>query len=480
MEQSNQALSESTENNAEHTYLEGDNIKQDSSPQDFKEVAHKIMNVIADDEGSPNYNSLKSIGIKTSAFELAIDSVGRHLGDEEAESIKNQLEEIDKINTETIGTIRESGNLSKETELLTRRLSLYGVNSDNLTEKEVKSVYDYANNATDEVVIKKTNRIYDSIVLPIERSRINRTLDLKADHDKSKYTRIANIQERFIDWQNGKLDTERGFDVDEAYNRLLDEGYEPSNALRRHLEEDYLEDLLEEGLIDDSSIYQYGPFTRSDIELAEKNLESSWESVVNRRLAGLRKKVGKKRTETMATIGRYQSPEIERQGANLNNLISNTVSNSTSNIEQDLVREYVAGEILQSRRLKVREMLMASASLCLDVIDLDKPSSDDSLEKLEYDEARTAASHIAYYSSKILNIDSKELRDRFGSNRPIRKELFEEILQSASQMPEGRAKYLDKEFNQILTKMDEHIHDIIERLSALASGESPLFSEELD
>ena len=47
-------------------------------------------------------------------------------------------------------------------------------------------------------------------------------------------------------------------------------------------------------------------------------------------------------------------------------------------------------------------------------------------------------------------------------------------------MPEGRAKYLDKEFNQILTKMDEHIHDIIKRLSALASGESPLFSEELD
>lgn len=455
-------------------------INHDSSEQ-FKEVANKIKQVMASNEISADgVNSDIITGEKTTVFEPAIESVERRLGHDEAEAIRNQLVEIDRIDANTVGIIRETGNLPKEIDSKTRSLSLFGVNSDNLTIDEVESVYDYANNASEEIVLKKTERIYDSIITPIETRHLSRRIEDSSLQDREDYSRVFEIQDRFIAWQQGKLDVSKGFDVDAAYEKLLEEGYEPSNSLKAHLEEEDVEDLIEEGLVAEESVFRYGPFTNEDIELAEKALESSWQGVVNWRFNGIPKKTGVRRTETMATIGQRQSRYIERQGANLNNLIKNTVNNSTSNLEQDLVREYVAGEILQSRRLKSREMMIASASLCLDVIDLNKPDKDDSLAKLEYSEARTAASQIAYYSSKILNIDSKEMQKRFGSRRPIKKEFFEEILKAASQMSDDRAEYLDKEFAQIFTKMDEHTHDMVERLTALNSGESPLFSEDLD
>lgn len=466
--------------NEQHNNDQNDNINVQHD-SDFTETSKALARVATDGvnltDNNPESHSMKEM---VNSFSMAIDSVRKHLDDESAQEVEDQLSIIDEIKSNTISTMRESGNLPKEVETITRGLIIYGVNSDNLTLDEARNVYDYANNTTEEIVSKKADRIYDAIVSSAERQKFSRTYDVRAEYDNSNQANSMDIQDRYSAWQQGDLDTSHGFNIDNAYQKLVGEGYEPSSALRRHLEEERLEDLLKEGLVDDDSVYQYGPFTRSDIEQAEKSLELTWDGVVNWRFSALPKKIGKKRTEAMKAIGRHQSPEVGRPGANLANIIKNTVSNSTSNIEQDLVRDYVAGEILQSRRLQAREILMASASLCLDLVELEAPDKDNIEQTLEYNEARTAASFISYYSGQILNISSQEMRKRFGSVRPIKKEFFEEVLQTSYQMNRDRSKYLDEFFNQYLTKLDEHTHDIVERLSALTSGESPLFSEDLD
>lgn len=455
---------------------------QANQPQEgFREVENKLAKTVMDNMKNQS-TGLAITHEKTESFAPAIDSVERRLSPEASKEVKNQLEVIDAINANTVSRVREAGNLSIEIENKTHALNLYGINSDNLTPEEVELVYDYTNDATDEIVKKKIDQVYDALVIPIERVQSARNYNVYAEEEFIDPEHARSIQDRYIAWQHGELDIERGFDIDATIERLAENGHEELTVYLKHrLEEDDVEDLIAQGLVSEDDVYIYGPFTRADIEYAEGSLSATWENMVNWRLIGRSKKLGKRRYDPEKKIGLNRSPEVDRLGATLFSLIKDTVSPRANNIDQDLVRDYIAGEILQTRRLQAREMLMCSSALCLDLLDVKAPGKEEKPEqKLEYLEARDAASRIAYYSAKVLDIDSKEMRKRFGSNRPIKKEFFEEILHASESISRDRSEYLDDCFSQILTKIDEHTHNLIGHLAALSAGESPLFSEDLD
>ena len=118
----------------------------------FVETSKALARVATDStdltNDNPESHSMKEM---VNSFSIAIDSVRKHLDDESAQEVEDQLSIIDEIKSNTISTMRESGNLPKEVDTVTRGLIIYGVNSDNLTLDEAKNVYDYANNATEEI-----------------------------------------------------------------------------------------------------------------------------------------------------------------------------------------------------------------------------------------------------------------------------------------------------------------------------------------
>ena len=409
-------------------------------------------------------------------------AIEKYFGAETAKHIEGELRAIDSIEKTTIGALEKTDAMTDHARGLVRVLGRYGVNANNLTVAEAQEVADFATGTSDEIIDRKVNKIYDAVMRHIEGAHSRRDGAEPAYYNEEEYKRKVLLQDKYVAWERGEFDRDREFDVESAYERLIDEGYEPSRFLRRHLEEDDFDELYEEGLVDEDDRFMYGPFTSNDLDNIEIYKAKTWTDITSPRYNGGRKRVFETKVGPDGEKHRISAGEIDRSGASLSSLIGETVAQNTSaSIEGDLVYDYIATEILQTRRLSSKDLLIASSAVALDILDRTKPEDGDDGMKKEYDSARRSASYIAYYAAQILGYRSAELKERFNSTRPLDQEFFKEVAGTMTNMSEERASYIDEHHKQFLTKMDEHLHDALDHLAVLSSEQvSPLFSDELD
>ncbi len=467
---------------------------------------------------------------RTETYALGVDAVRRHIGTAEADEVQGELERIDAIEPGTIFELRIHEKLSPLADSTARQLQFYGVNADHLTPDEARSVADFAADATPEIVERKVETIYDAFMRHVNGGRSRRDGLEPAYYDEAEFRRKTDLQDKFKAYQDGKIDLERGFDVEAVYRRLIEEGYDESSYLRRHLEEEDLDVLMDEGLVGESDLFVYGPFTELDLDGIEADLSESWTDVTRPRFNGGTKKVGKRRREISAQRGVDQPSTTLHSGSSLAQLLGETIPVNANGIEQDLIHSFVATEILQNRRLSSKATLATSVSLAFDVLDLpelvapekpvepEKPKDDsdeetmkkydeekkeydkkkkkydDEMEdyapdKLEYDEARVSVGWLAYYSAELLGYRHDDMKKRYGSQRPISRKFFDKVMHDLAALKPSDYEYMDEQFKQTLTKMDEHMCDIMYNLAALGylpggpssgNGSDPDFEQSSD
>lgn len=393
-------------------------------------------------------------------YQIGINAVAQTFGEEAAKHIESELAAIDAINQNTISSLSERGELSEDARKLVATLDYYGVDAGNFTLDEARSILDYAENKTDEIRDAKTHRIYDALTYHINSVRSRHDGMEPAYYNEREALRKAAIQKKYAAWDKGEYPTERGFDVDDAYKTLLDDGYsDPSGILRQRLEEDDYEELSEDGLVDERCRFVYGPFTASDLEDAM---------------------IYKRKTWTDATNWRYLGKSNDSTGRSLAAILNTAISGGETDIEADLIHDYVANEILQSRRLKTRELAMISVATALDVLEIKDAEGEKAEKSLEA--MRQSVSFISYYLGKIFGYTKEELKDRFGSSRPLSKDFLDEIATEVQNLSDSREAYLEKSFKPYLTKLDEHLRNIM-NVRATMDGQSSIMdqtSEEFD
>ncbi|MBR3236253.1 hypothetical protein IKF92_01040 [Candidatus Saccharibacteria bacterium] len=455
---------------------------------DLEEAKNAIVGVTPEEEPSAiEVRQNKAVEV----FEPAVNAVEKYFGQESAERVNNDLRRIDDIEEKTIKALENTDAMTDHAKGLVHDLRAIGIEAGNLTIAEAQSVDDFANNATPEVMDKKADIISEAISGSITSTHSRRHPFNPALVGEDYLKEINMLQDKCEAWDDRKVNTERGFDVENVYARLVEEGeIEPSDYAKQELEDSVIEDLIERYDLDERDFYVYGPFTGRDLNRAKDFLEQNYTQIVNRRFNGGMKRVnthhkqGYKTDEEYAEVvakDRATRPEIEHSGASLASLLNETIRNNSQDIEGDLVRNYVASEILQTRRLDMKNLVITSSAVSLEVLNQEKPSPDDKRTLEEYHLARQSVKMLAYYSGRALDYDQKEMKKRFGSTRPLSKEFFEEVASATEQLSDARSEYLDDEKKQYLVKMDEHLHEALIHLGALsAENRNALFSEDLD
>lgn len=455
-----------------------------------------------------------------SFYTFGIEAIEKQFDHEIANRVKNEFLRIKTIEHETIGARESRGELSNQDRVIMRNLTVRGINATNLTPSEAGLAYAYATDATPDIVKHKAERLIGSInkSIDLERKRSNEVSSVYSDQES--FNLKAELNDRYDAWERGEVDVSRGFDIEKALQKAIENGYEDTSYLRRELEDRDKEDLEKDGLVDESSLYVLGlPITQEELGSVQVYSSSKYTDITSSQLRGGYKKARKneygrvlkqkfeqldpndhsKGAESIriaynAWNRRHSSVgETSRFGANLSNLvgsglkhlgehvnpitgkktytseiIGNTIGSGPIDIEQDLLFDFIADEVLQSRRLRSKEMLIYASSLAIRALnDIKKP--EDEYKKVDYDNMRTAISFLGYYSARILGFREKEVRERYGSNRPIKKEFFEEIAAASKSMTEQRADYLNDLYKGPLTKMDEHVFNVLLNIEALNS-----------
>lgn len=387
-------------------------------------------------------------------FAPGMNALELRYGAEYTKHLREELAKIDSTEENSIGSLAHRGELPADVEKISMELDKYGVDASNLTVPEAKDVYDYATNATEEIVKAKTDRIYDALSRHINGVRNRHDGQEPAFYNERETEWKDEVRDRYLDWERGDLDTERGFNVDEAYDRLVEEGYEPSMALRRHLEEEDIEDLYDEGLIDESSMYAYGPFTKGDLDEISIFEDRTWTDITN---------------------DRYLSGASEDLGKSLSTLLKKTIISRNNSIEEDLLYDHIANEVLQKRRLNAKDLTMVAPVIALESLSV--KAAEGAEQKIEHEKMQRSTRYVAYYLAKIFDRSSEEMKHRFDSTRPLSKEFFEEMIAEAKSLTESRAEYIDKSQRPYLTKLDEHLHRLLNGLGAV-STQSEIFASE--
>lgn len=463
-----------------------DSLKNEIIPaDDSNDETNPAVGVLANKN---NYSVTEAAisGEEIAAFSVGMNAIEKRFGEESAAHISNELLKIDSIRNETLDALEQRDELKPELRSMARGLSTRGINAYNLTPDEVGRVYNYATNATPEIERAKIDRIFDAFHRHINSPSGRRDGLEPAFYNLEEAERKTELLDRYRDWDRGQLDLSRGFDVEATYERLIKSGeYEEGNWLLRDvLENDDIEDLLDRGLIEEDDLFIYGPFTSNDIKDIELFNSNTWTDVTGWRSNLTRKK---KKVELKNADGevikdadgkaKTTTIEVDRVGATLASIIGDTVSPNISDIECDLTYDYIANEILQNRRLKSKDLLMASSAIALEVLDMDPP--EDKEKRESYNSAKKTCSWIGYYAAEALGYRKSELKERYGNTRPTDQKFFEEIASTSEQLTEERAEYLDKYFKQTFTKMDEHLHEILNRLVEI-NEDNPMAGEEWD
>ena len=194
--------------------------------------------------------------------------------------------------------------------------------------------------------------------------------------------------------------------------------------------------------MDDSSIFIYGPFTEDDLNEARVYEEKSWTDITN---------------------SRYYDRKGGLVKGGLSDLLEQTIQPRVNNLETDLLYDHIASEVLQTRRLPAKELMEASTAISMDVLKVKDGEDEKSEEDLK--KMRGSIKYIGYYLGKIFGRSSEEMKERFGSTRPLKTEFYEEMIKEISAMGKSREDYFEKNYKPYLTKIDWHLHNLLKAMA---------------
>ena len=148
--------------------------------------------------------------------------------------------------------------------------------------------------------------------------------------------------------------------------------------------------------------------------------------------------------------------------------------------EAGLVYDFVASEVLQDHRLKAKELLMASSAVALDSLKIE--GVEGKRQEKEFESLRNSISFVSYYLGKIFGRSTTEMKERFGSSRPISGVFLSEMIDEIKGLSPARVEYIEESFKPILTKLDEHFRNILNNKVTINEKSSIMddYSEELD
>ncbi|MFV0485415.1 MAG: hypothetical protein ACK5MU_04315 [Candidatus Saccharimonadales bacterium] len=352
-----------------------------------------------------------------------------------------------------------------------------------MTPEEARKVADFAGDATDDIVAQKLERLRDTIFNSINGVENRRDYILNPE----KHARLNALADKFVRYERGEIDTSRCFDqskylplenfpelqddrpfedvqqsLKQEYNLHADSDTfhsyrQPGERLGRNFYAYYLDnmeddELLEEGIVDEGDVFQYGPFTRNDLSDIELFAWASWTDVTN-----------------------------QRQKQRLGSLLEEYVPPRENDIDTDLTREFIAREVLKNRRPEARNMIALTSALGQK--SLGKIA--DAGKSLPVDLADTTAELkktlrlCAYYSGKICGMGKQELLNDYKAARPITPDFFEEIRARAEGWTGKQARRADSDYAPYLTKLDDHLFnaealyiDLISAIEPNKSGKS--------
>ncbi len=401
----------------------------------------------------------------------------KYYGDKEWAALREDAVRIVNLDHDMVSGLRERGELSEEDDKKYTSLLKIGVDAKNLTVDEMSDVLDYAFDKTEEIRTRKTERLYDALNRHINGVRSRHDGMEPAFYNPVEAERKDAIRDKYLAWERGEFNLERGFDVEEAYNRLIEEGYEPSEMLRRHLEEEDFEDLYDEGLVDDDLRFVYGPFTEENIKDMDVFESRTWTDITNSRYFD---NSGRKSDSLSNAVSGVAINNKKVTGKSLSNLLDETIRANSASPEVDLVYDYIASEVLQTHRLKAKELLIASSAVALDTLNIEGAESGRQEEILK--SMRGSVSYISYYLGKIFGRSSSEMKERFGSTRPISKEFLTEMVGEIKELSPSRVEYVERYFKPLLTKLDEHFRNLLNNKVIVYEKSSIMdeYSEELD
>ena len=447
-------------------------LKEDTFSESFNTLANDIKEDRDMTEVQARAGRMSMIASETvnnhnmQVFEPSLVAVEQYYGDEAVQEVRNDLARIDDINNHTIGSIEASGGaISEEATRAIKVLKNNKISVKNLTESEVVRVKGFINNETEEYEDMKVNYVDDAFSRGINGIHSRRDGKEPAFWDEDLQRKIEDWQDKFSRWRDEGKDPEAKFDANQAYDEYRE--YEGDNiSVWRRLHEqdmDLYEDLLDGGSITDSSKYAIGYFTHKDIEDIDVFDKSKWVDIL-----GYQYKLTTDRNNTSTSLSA---------------LIDATIPSNTTDVEEELSYAFIAEEILQNRRLGPKNMLTVSSSLALKVLEMEEPKSSE-MKKI-HNEAMRSMGWLTKYIGLFLGYSKEELRQRFGggkNERPVNVDFYREIVNTVKGMSDDRSDYLSKGEKRILTKMDEHMHKLINYVSALEKQEdaNSIFSEELD
>ncbi|MBO7657111.1 hypothetical protein J6S55_00460 [Candidatus Saccharibacteria bacterium] len=383
----------------------------------------------------------------------------QHLPAEYINIIRDELTHIDEIeNTETIEMRRELGTLPKDFIKTEHALIASGINPNLLTVDEAQGLYDYASNVNQEIIEQKAESVANAIARIRNGARSRRDWAF----DPAKAERMDQLAKKYERYERGEIDIECGFDKayyleDErraaedfnftsANDRATEEGMRPDDYsvqaysrlvrdmktdgyLERAFEDMDVEELLEEGIIEEDDLFVYGPYTRRDLREDYGIFKmSTWVDAVN-----------------------------FRDKSNVANILQESVIARNEDTESDLLREYVAKEILPNRRPTPKSELLLFSALGADFADKANEEIEAVMSKEKAKELHDNLSWASYYAAKILGMNSDELKEEYGSTRPVSKEFFEEVLKRSEALTEQQEKWMKKNVAPYLTKLDDRI-----------------------
>lgn len=369
--------------------------------------------------------------------------------------IRDDLERIDRItNEETIESRRDAGLLPPSFKGVEYALAARGVNPNLLTEKEAKELADYASNATQSAIEEKFRVIYDALAnvrngAKSRRERFDPKLDelitLAKKYEDGKYNDDTNhfdLRLYLLD-RYGKRDLGEERDYSTSRRIAEEEGYDDnySNAaysrffrdtdVQSELEVAILEDdlsvdeLIEQGFIEDSDIPVIGPFTSDDLDGIAIFKKSTWVTATN-----------------------------HREQASVNALLSNGVVVGSSILEDDLLQAYVADHFLKDRRPKPRQALQLIAALGLEFNKIPKDEIVVAKSEDFYKDLKDTLSRASYYLVILLGMRKEEVEAEYRASRPTSKEFFSEVMERANGLTEQQVRSLVKDHGSSLTKLE--------------------------
>lgn len=478
----------------------GSGVSQDFNPDDVFDETGTELSLDVDssesgfeEEGDEDYGS--EAGSSTKYYEI-IEAASKNLPAEDMASINANLKAIDEIQEKTVGKLKERGEISEEGSKAANRLARVDLNPEKFTVEECEDIADYFYNKTPEIIDEKIAQIGSLLFDAINGKRERRD----EQYNSEEYERIRAYQHKCVQWDRGIRGDVREFDreclesypefysryssvdtsdtyrinIESAVRRAVEKRGESAEAVERMIrEEPDVGFLLEYEYITEDDIQIFGPFTSDEILDIERLLGRRWVSATDQRNVGAN---NDSEANLDAVMGEQQGINTRRTGLNM-----------------DLTRAYIEEKILPTRRLGFKNMILASAAFLPEVKEViekpKKPDQANSEEEMiefgkkqeEYLALRREFGWITYYMAQLLDYGQGEMKERFGTTRPVDKAdaFLKEAMNIVSNMPKDRADYREKSMSGVITKLDEHLHKLQDLYAARLTNSAKIM-EDLD